>query len=109
MFDVLLWNADGAVTELTRGNLVVELDGERFTPPVDCGLLAGTFRAELLERGDIAERVLTVHDVRRATRLWFVNSLRGWVPIALVEDASPGWTRARGSEAGGPQSSPGSS
>ena len=89
MFDVILWNAAGFVTELTRGNLVVELDGGRLTPPVECGLLAGTLRAELLERGEIAERMLTPSDVRRARRLWFVNSLRGWVPISLVVVATP--------------------
>lgn len=83
MFDVLLWNADGEATELTRGNLVVELDGRCVTPPIDCGLLGGTLRAEMLARGQIAERVLTLDDVCRAERLWFVNSLRGRVRIAL--------------------------
>lgn len=82
-FDVLLWNTAGFATELTRGNLVAELDGTRVTPPVECGLLAGTFRAELLEQGSIVEQVVTLADVRRAQRLWFVNSLRGWVPIVL--------------------------
>jgi para-aminobenzoate synthetase/4-amino-4-deoxychorismate lyase len=86
MFDVVLWNAEGEATELTRGNLVVELDGRRLTPPVDCGLLGGTLRSELLEHGEIQERILTLDDVRAAERLWFVNSLRGWVPIALAEN-----------------------
>jgi para-aminobenzoate synthetase/4-amino-4-deoxychorismate lyase len=85
MFDVVLWNAEGEVTELTRANLVVELDGRRFTPSLDCGLLAGILRAELLELGEIEERVLTLDDVRRASHLWFVNALRGWVPITLVQ------------------------
>jgi para-aminobenzoate synthetase/4-amino-4-deoxychorismate lyase len=90
MFDVVLWNADGEATELTRGNLVAELDGQCVTPPIDCGLLGGTLRAELLDRGDIEERVITLDDVRRADRLWFVNSLRGWVPIALERSARGG-------------------
>lgn len=85
MFDVVLWNAEGEATELTRGNLVVELEGRRFTPSVDCGLLAGILRGELLELGEIEERVITVDDVRRASRLWFVNALRGWVPISLAD------------------------
>jgi len=85
MFDVVLWNTDGEATELTRGNLVVELDGRRLTPPVDCGLLGGTLRGELLDQGEIEERVLSINDVRAAERLWFVNSLRGWVPIGLVD------------------------
>ncbi len=84
VFDVVLWNTDGHVTELTRGNLVVELDGRRLTPPVDCGLLGGVFRGELLDRCEIEERVLGLDDVRRAERLWFVNSLRGWVPLTLA-------------------------
>ena len=89
LFDVILWNTAGLVTELTRGNLVAELEGDRLTPPVQCGLLAGTLRAELLERGEILERVLTIDDVRRAERLWFVNSLRGWVPIELLDGSAP--------------------
>ena len=82
-FDVVLWNADGEVTELTRGNLVVQKGDERVTPAIDCGLLAGTLRAELLDRGEIREGVITVEDLRRADRLWFVNSLRGWVEVRL--------------------------
>jgi para-aminobenzoate synthetase/4-amino-4-deoxychorismate lyase len=83
MFDVLLWNADGFATELTRGNLVAQIEGERVTPPIECGLLGGTFRAELLDRREVRERFVSLDDVRGAERLWFVNSLRGWVPIRL--------------------------
>ena len=87
LFDVVLWNDAGQATELTRGNLVVELDGRRVTPPIDCGLLGGVLRAELLDHGEIEERILSVDDVRAGTRLWFVNSLRGWVPIMLARPA----------------------
>ena len=83
-FDVVLWNREGEVTELTRGNLVVELDGERYTPPLECGLLAGTLRGELLESGLVRERVVRLDELPLASRLWFVNALRGWVPIRLA-------------------------
>jgi para-aminobenzoate synthetase/4-amino-4-deoxychorismate lyase len=43
----------------------------------------------LLELGEIEERVLTLDDARRAGRLWFVNALRGWVPIRLVDTPLP--------------------
>jgi para-aminobenzoate synthetase/4-amino-4-deoxychorismate lyase len=56
---------------------------------VDCGLLAGTLRGELLELGEIEERVITLADAQRASRLWFVNALRGWVPITLAPTATP--------------------
>jgi para-aminobenzoate synthetase/4-amino-4-deoxychorismate lyase len=85
IFDVLLWNEDGEVTEFTIANLIAEIDGIRWTPPLESGLLAGTFRAELLENEEIQERTLTIADVSTASRLWLINSVRGWVPIQLVE------------------------
>ncbi|MDP2170616.1 MAG: chorismate-binding protein [Rhodocyclaceae bacterium] len=83
IFDTLLWNGRGEITEFTRGNVVVELDGCRVTPPVACGLLPGVGRAILLERGAVTERVVRREDLPRATGLWFVNSLRGCLPVRL--------------------------
>lgn len=80
-FDVLLWNEREELTEFTIGNLVAEIDGDRWTPPRDCGLLAGAFREELLERGLVRERVVRVTELERATGLWLVNSVREWVPV----------------------------
>src|SRR5699024_8895637 len=37
-FDTLLWNEAGEITEFTIGNVVLELDGVKYTPPVTCGL-----------------------------------------------------------------------
>jgi len=82
--DVLLWNGRGEVTEFTVGNVVAEIGGVRWTPPLRCGLLAGTFRAEQLDAGAIRERVLTKADVASAARLWIINSVREWVDATLV-------------------------
>lgn len=79
--DVLLFNEKGELTEFTIGNLVVEMDGALYTPPVDCGLLAGTFRAELLENGSVQEKVLQVNDLKKFSKLFLVNSLRKWVEV----------------------------
>ncbi|HEX8337669.1 MAG TPA: aminodeoxychorismate synthase component I [Pyrinomonadaceae bacterium] len=83
VFDVLLWNEGGELTEFTNGNVVLELGGERWTPPRECGLLGGTFRAALLRAGQVSERVLTKDDLARAARVWFVNGVRGWVEVSL--------------------------
>jgi para-aminobenzoate synthetase/4-amino-4-deoxychorismate lyase len=82
-FDVLLWNERDELTEFTRGNVVLEIDGERVTPARDCGLLAGVMRGELLDQGVIVERVITKPDLTRAERVWFITSLRGWVEVRL--------------------------
>jgi para-aminobenzoate synthetase/4-amino-4-deoxychorismate lyase len=83
-FDVLLCNEEGEVTELTIGNLVLEIDGERVTPAREGGLLAGVYREALLADGSVRERPVRVEELRRARRLWLVNAVRGSVPIRLV-------------------------
>ena len=83
VFDVLLHNERGELTESTIGNVVVEVDGRLVTPPVAAGLLPGTLRADLLERGVIGEEVVTLTDLDRAQRLWVINGVRGWVPVEL--------------------------
>jgi para-aminobenzoate synthetase/4-amino-4-deoxychorismate lyase len=83
--DVVLWNPADEVTETTIANLVVELDGHRVTPPVSCGLLPGTFRAELLATGQVSEAAITVGQLRAAPRFWLVNSVRGWCDATLIE------------------------
>ena len=64
-------------------NLVAEIAGQKLTPARTCGLLAGTLRQELLESGEIREAVITFDDLRRASHLWWINSVRGWIPAAL--------------------------
>jgi para-aminobenzoate synthetase / 4-amino-4-deoxychorismate lyase len=82
--DVLLWNEDGELTESTRANIVVELDGERVTPPVSSGLLPGVYRGWLLRQGQVRERVVRLADLARCEAIWLVNSLRG-AEAALID------------------------
>ncbi len=81
--DVILWNGEGEVTESCFANVVVEWEDRLVTPPVRCGLLAGTFRAELLERGGIHEEVIRVEDLAQCRRIWLVNSVRKWMEAEI--------------------------
>ncbi len=76
--DVLLWNERGELTEATIANVVLELDGELVTSPVEAGLLAGTLRGWLLGNGRIHERTILLSDLPRARKIWLINSVRGW-------------------------------
>lgn len=82
--DVILSNERDEITEGTLANVVAEIDGVRYTPPVASGLLGGTFRSELLASGQIRERVLTRGDIMGASRLWLINSVREWIDVVLV-------------------------
>jgi para-aminobenzoate synthetase/4-amino-4-deoxychorismate lyase len=82
--DVLLSNERGEITEATIANVVAEIDGVRYTPPLACGLLGGVFRGELVASGDVHERVLTRADITNASHLWLINSLREWIKASVV-------------------------
>ena len=76
--DVLLYNEHGELTEFTTGNLVVQMNGKFFTPPIESGLLAGTFRAHLLEAGQVEERKIRVEELKECGKIYLVNSVRKW-------------------------------
>jgi para-aminobenzoate synthetase/4-amino-4-deoxychorismate lyase len=82
--DVLLFNEKGEVTESTIANLAVEIEGKLCTPPVECGLLPGTLRADLLERGELVERSITVEEMLRSPRVFLLNSVRGMYRVQVV-------------------------
>ncbi|MCY3681511.1 MAG: aminodeoxychorismate synthase component I [Gemmatimonadetes bacterium] len=83
--EIILINERGEATECSIGNLVAKLDDLYVTPPISCGLLGGTFRAELLSRRKLTEQVLKVNDLKRAEALYMINSVRKWTRLKLVE------------------------
>ncbi len=84
--DVVLWNDRGEITESTRANVVVKIDNVLYTPPISCGLLAGTFREHLLEIYRVRERVITKAEWFSATSVYLINSVRGWIPVSRIEE-----------------------
>ncbi|MBE2225144.1 MAG: aminotransferase class IV [Anaerolineae bacterium] len=101
--DVVLWNERGEVTEVSSSNIVVELGGELWTPPVSSGLLAGTFREELLENGlrqaqaplgqaqipqangRLQEKVILKDELLLADAIFLINSVRGWRTAKIID------------------------
>lgn len=81
--DVLLYNERGELTEFTLGNLVVEMDSKLYTPPISCGLLAGTFREYLIETGKVEERVIRVDEIGKCSKIFFINSVRMWQRVEI--------------------------
>jgi para-aminobenzoate synthetase/4-amino-4-deoxychorismate lyase len=84
--DVVLWNERGEVTESTIANLVIRKEGRLITPPVGCGLLAGTFREQLLKAGEIEEEILSVADLEVAEEIFLINSVRRWRRVVFASN-----------------------
>jgi para-aminobenzoate synthetase / 4-amino-4-deoxychorismate lyase len=76
---VVLWNDCGDITEATESNIVIQRSGRKVTPPIECGLLPGILRAELLASGEIIEECISKDDLLGAEAIWLINSVRGWM------------------------------
>jgi len=84
VFDTLLYNTAGELTECTRGNIALLLDGRWVTPPLRCGLLDGIGREFAIKEGRLHEAVVRLEDLPRVQAFAFVNSLRGWLDARLI-------------------------
>ncbi len=88
--DALFFNERGELTEGAIHNVFLVKDGLWRTPPVECGLLPGTLRAQILrERPDTREEVLILNDLLGADKIYLCNSVRGLYPVELVREESP--------------------
>ena len=81
--DVLLFNENHEVTESCIANLVVVKDGKHFTPPVECGLLAGTYRQKLIDEGELEERRIPLDSLMDYDEIYLINSVRGRINVIL--------------------------
>lgn len=77
-FDTVLYNPALEITETTIANIAFRFDRDDSrpftTPKTDCGLLQGVMRAELLERGELVEGIVTLAQVKEAAEVGHPHS-----------------------------------
>lgn len=83
VFDEISFNERGELTEGARSNIILQISGKLFTPPICCGLLNGIYRQKLLDNGKCEEKILYKSDIERAEKIFCVNSVRGMVEVKL--------------------------
>ena len=83
IYDEIFFNEKGELTEGSRSNVIVNLGGVLYTPPVSCGLLNGTFRQKMLKDGKCEEKILYKKDLLDAQNIYCVNSVRGMREVFL--------------------------
>ena len=79
----IYYNAQGQLLESSIGNLVLQLDGHLYTPPVELGLLNGIYRQHLLATGQVTEKILSLDDLKSAERIYACNTLRGLYELEI--------------------------
>ncbi|MBN1996214.1 aminodeoxychorismate synthase component I [candidate division KSB1 bacterium] len=79
--NVLLWNQKGEITESCIANVLFATQDGFITPPVRCGLLAGTYRSYMLKQGLLKEKVIRMDELELYPEFYLINSVRKmWKP-----------------------------
>jgi len=84
LVDCCFFNERSELTEGCIANLILYYHGNYVTPSLQCGVLAGIMRKQLLAdtRISLREEVLTMDDLRAADAVFLCNSVRGVVRVA---------------------------
>jgi para-aminobenzoate synthetase/4-amino-4-deoxychorismate lyase len=83
LFDYVFCNERGELTEGARSNLFILREGQWYTPPLQCGVLAGVQRSVLLEDLQAQEKVLYPRDLASAEQVLVCNALYGALQAEL--------------------------
>lgn len=81
--EVIFANERGEICEGAITSVFADFGQGMVTPPLNCGLLPGVLRAEMLASGQASEAVFTPDDLHKARRIWVGNALRGLIPAVL--------------------------
>ena len=74
---------DGTLLETSLGNLLLEIEGQLYTPVGTLPILKGIYRKHLLDTNQAREAHLTLPDLERASRIYACNAVRGLYEIKL--------------------------
>lgn len=85
VFDVIFCNERGEITEGCRSNLIIKKGERYFTPPLECGVLPGVYRAHLFASGKftLEEKILLPRELETAEEILLCNAVRGLVKAVL--------------------------
>lgn len=84
-FDVVFCNERNEVCEGSRSNVYILDAASRkwLTPPMNCGLLPGVQRRDLLDSGRVQEARITREQFLASPAIRVSNALRGWLDATL--------------------------
>lgn len=82
-FDVIFTNEKNQITEGAISNIFIQIKGQYYTPPLNCGLLNGVGRKVLIKKLKAQERILHLKDLKRADKIILTNSVRGVTEVGI--------------------------
>jgi para-aminobenzoate synthetase / 4-amino-4-deoxychorismate lyase len=83
IYDILFFNEREELTEASRHNVFLQIEGQWFTPVLSSGVLPGVQREKTIKELNANEKSLSKFDLQRAERILLTNSVRGHVEVKL--------------------------
>ena len=84
--EVIFLNSKNEICEGSYTSIFIKKNGLLITPPLSSGLLPGILRADLLEKKQAIEGILTITDIIEADEVFLGNSLRGLMIAKLLHE-----------------------
>lgn len=82
--EAIFLNEKDELCEGIISNIVIEKNGQMFTPKEDSGLLPGVFREFLISKGVIKEKSLFLKDIKTADKIFLINSVRKFREVEKI-------------------------
>lgn len=83
--EVVFFNENGYLTEGSYTNIIVQIDGKFYTPPIQSGLLNGIFREKMIKKYQIKEKNININEFLSSECIFFINSVRGILKGRLIQ------------------------
>lgn len=82
--EILFINSKNHITESRYHNLIIVIDNQWLTPPINDGLLAGIHRKKLTEAGKLIEKHITLDMIESAQEVYLCNNVRGLLKCNFI-------------------------
>ncbi|MGQ4002016.1 bifunctional anthranilate synthase component I family protein/class IV aminotransferase [Francisellaceae bacterium CB299] len=81
--ELLFLNEFGNITETRFHNILIEKDGQKYTPLLTDGVLDGVARKTLIEKENLITKSINLDELKAADKIYLINSVRGFIPAYL--------------------------
>jgi len=81
--ELIFVNEKNNITETRFHNVIVEIDGKKYTPRLEDGALDGIYRKIMIESKEIFVKSISLEEFENASAIYIINSVRGIIPAFL--------------------------
>ena len=77
LYDNIILNENNEITETSCANIYLQIKGKLYTPPISSGVLPGSIRQILIDKGIAKVKRLYFSDILKAEKIYISNAIIG--------------------------------